>query len=101
MRSYKALLAGVSTAMAITGVALSADRVKLRTGQTIDGNFLSGDVKVVRVLLANGKVAEFPIDLVVELRFGGGIFRQQQPRPDQGVGGRFMTGPKEGRTLGY
>ena len=69
MRSYKALLAGVSTAMAITGVSLSADRVKLRTGQTIDGNFLSGDVKVVRVLLANGKVAEFPIDDVAGLEF--------------------------------
>jgi len=48
---------------------LSADRVKLRSGQSVEGSFMSADVKVVRVLLANGKIAEFPVDDVSALEF--------------------------------
>src|SRR5262249_9796993 len=48
---------------------LSADKVKLRTGQTVEGNFMSADVKVVRILLANGRIAEFPVENVAGLEF--------------------------------
>jgi hypothetical protein len=50
-------------------VSLSADRVKLRSGQAVEGSFMSADVKVVRVLLANGRIAEFPVDDVSAVEF--------------------------------
>ena len=40
------------------GVSLSADRVRLRSGKAIDGIFIGGDSKSVRVLLDNGQVSE-------------------------------------------
>ena len=39
-------------------VSLSADRVRLRSGKAIDGIFIGGDSKSVRVLLDNGQVSE-------------------------------------------
>jgi hypothetical protein len=51
------------------GTAVSADRVKLRSGRTVDGALLSADVKVVRLLLANGSIAEFPVDEISALEF--------------------------------
>jgi hypothetical protein len=57
-------------ALVIAGSAvLSADRVKLRSGQSVEGSFMSADVKVVRLLLANGRIAEFPVDDVAGLEF--------------------------------
>ena len=35
----------------------------------IDGSFMSADVKIVRVLLANGRVAEFPLEDVSSVEF--------------------------------
>ena len=55
--------------LAIAGTSLSADRVRLRSGQVVDGNFMSADVKVVRVLLANGSVAQFPVEDISALEF--------------------------------
>jgi hypothetical protein len=49
--------------------ALSADRLKLRSGQAVEGSFMSADVKVVRVLLANGRIAEFAVGDVAALEF--------------------------------
>ena len=59
----KSLLLSIVTLLVVAGTAsLSADRVKLRSGQAVEGSFMSADVKVVRVLLANGKIAEFKVD---------------------------------------
>ena len=55
--------------VAIGGSTLSADRVRLRSGQAVDGSFMSGDVKIVRMLLANGKIAEFPVDTITAVEF--------------------------------
>jgi hypothetical protein len=55
--------------LAIAGTDLSADRVRLRSGQVVDGNFMSADVKVVKVLLANGSVAQFPVADISALEF--------------------------------
>jgi len=55
--------------VAAAGVTLSADKVTLRSGQVVSGNFMSADVKIVRVLLANGRIAEFPVDTVSALEF--------------------------------
>lgn len=60
----------VLAAMVFVGSAtLSADRVKLRSGQSVEGSFMSADVKVVRVLLANGRIAEFPVEDVGSVEF--------------------------------
>jgi len=48
---------------------LSADRVRLRSGQTVEGAFMSADVKVVRLLLANGSIVDFPLETVMALEF--------------------------------
>ena len=56
------------TAILFLSVAnLSADRVKLRSGQSVDGSFMSADVKIVRFLLANGQIAEFKMDDVAAI----------------------------------
>ena len=57
-------------AVVVAGSAtLSADRVKLRSGQAVEGSFMSADVKVVRVLLANGRIAEFAVEDIAALEF--------------------------------
>ena len=55
--------------LAIAGTALRADRVRLRSGQVVNGDFMSADVKIVRVLLQNGSVAQFPVEDVSALEF--------------------------------
>jgi hypothetical protein len=47
----------------------SADQVKLRSGQTVTGSFMSADVKVVRLLLPNGSVAEFGVNEISAVEF--------------------------------
>jgi len=53
----------------LVGTALSADRVRLRSGKIIDGTFIGADSKAVRVLLADGKVSEIPILEAVAVEF--------------------------------
>jgi hypothetical protein len=48
---------------------LSADKVRLRSGKSVDGSFMSADVKIVRMLLANGSIAEFPVDDISAVEF--------------------------------
>jgi hypothetical protein len=66
--------------VAIGGATLSADRVKLRSGQIVDGSFMSADVKVVRILLANGRTAEFKVEEISALEFSPR--RVATPAPD-------------------
>jgi hypothetical protein len=51
------------------GVSLSADRVRLRSGKVIEGQFLGGDSKAVRVLLDSGQVSEVPIEDAMAVEF--------------------------------
>jgi hypothetical protein len=60
------------------GASLSADKVRLRSGKVIDGTFIGADSKSVRVLLANGKVSEIPIQDAVGVEFTA---RQPAPPP--------------------
>src|SRR5262249_55423965 len=64
-----AWLTTFGVALVVATATLSADKVRLRNGQSVTGSFLSGDAKVVRLLLANGQVAQFPIDDVAGLGF--------------------------------
>jgi hypothetical protein len=55
--------------LAFGGATLSADRVKLRSGKSVEGSLMSADAKVVRFLLGNGSIAEFPVDDIAGLEF--------------------------------
>jgi hypothetical protein len=71
----------VSSALALLmthAVVASADQIKLRNGQAVTGSFMSADVKVVRMLLGNGKIAEFPVDTVSSVEFS---VRKTEPPP--------------------
>jgi hypothetical protein len=69
MRHHVLAFAAAAAMVAIGGATLSADRVKLRSGQTIEGNFMSADAKVVRALLPNGTIAEYPVESVSAVEF--------------------------------
>jgi hypothetical protein len=53
----------------IFGVTLSADRVRLRSGKAIDGIYVGGDSKALRLLLDSGQVAEFDLEQVTAVEF--------------------------------
>jgi len=55
--------------VALATATLSADRVKLRSGQAVEGSFMGADSKTVRVLLASGKIAEFSVEEVAGIDF--------------------------------
>jgi hypothetical protein len=59
-------------------VSLSADRVRLRSGKVIEGMFLGGDSKAVRVLLDNGQVSEIRLEEAVGVEFSA---RKPAPPP--------------------
>ena len=58
-------------ALMIVGAAasLSADRIKLRSGKVVEGMFLGGDSKTVRVLLDSGQVSEAKLEDVLAVEF--------------------------------
>lgn len=60
------------------GVSLSADRIRLRSGKAIDGVFIGGDSKSVRVLLDNGQVSEVRLEEVLAVEFSA---RKPPPSP--------------------
>ena len=51
------------------GASLDADRIRLRSGKTIDGMFIGGDSKTVRVLLDDGTVSEVKLADAVSVEF--------------------------------
>ncbi len=59
--------AACTTALLVltVGVSLSADKVRLRSGKAIDGIFIGGDSKSVRMLLDSGEVAEARLEDVM------------------------------------
>jgi hypothetical protein len=63
------------------GSSLSADRVQLRTGQAVDGIYIGGDSKAVRLLLDNGRVAEFALDRVTAVEFDARKPAKAPPAP--------------------
>ncbi len=61
-----------------TGVSLSADRVRLRSGKVVEGMFMGGDSKSVRVLLDSGSVSEIPLEEATAVEFSA---RKPKPPP--------------------
>ena len=60
-----------ATALLLAGAAasLDADLVRLRSGKKVEGMFIGGDSKSVRVLLDNGSVSEVPLADAVGVEF--------------------------------
>ena len=63
------IVRAIAVILALAGATLHADRVKLRSGQAVTGEFMSADVKTVRLLLPNGNVAQFPVEDVSAVEF--------------------------------
>ena len=63
------IVGAVLVILAVAGATLHADSVRLRSGKAVSGEFMSADVKMVRVLLANGSIAQFPIEDITALEF--------------------------------
>ncbi len=55
--------------LVVTGTIVSADRLRLRSGKVVEGTFTGADATSVRVLLANGSRAEFPVADVAAVEF--------------------------------
>jgi hypothetical protein len=60
-------IAAILAAAAV--VPLSADRIRLRSGKAVEGMFIGGDSKTVRVLLDNGQVSEVPLEEAASVEF--------------------------------
>jgi hypothetical protein len=63
------LFMSLALAVLLCGATLSADRVKLRSGQTVEGTVTSQDATMVRLTLANGRRAQFPMTDVASIEF--------------------------------
>jgi hypothetical protein len=53
----------------IGGATLSADKVTMRSGKVVSGSFMSADTKMVRLLMSNGSISEFPVEEISALEF--------------------------------
>ncbi len=68
----------VAALVLASGVPLSADRVRLRSGKVVEGMFIGGDSKTVRLLLDDGSVSAFPLEDTVGVEFS---VRKPPPPP--------------------
>jgi len=59
----------LAVALLVCSASLSADRIKLRNGQTVQGTVTSQDATTVRMTLANGRRAQFPMTDVASIEF--------------------------------
>ena len=61
---------GVAAILMVTAaVSLDADRIRLRSGGTVEGMFIGGDSKTVRVLLDDGSVSEVRLEDAASVEF--------------------------------
>jgi hypothetical protein len=59
----------VGVALAVMVTPAWADTIKLRGGKVIQGQFIGGDSKSVRILLDSGQVSEVPLDQATAVEF--------------------------------
>jgi hypothetical protein len=71
----------VAVLVVAAGTSLSADRVRLRSGKTVDGMFMGADSKSVRLLLEDGQVYEAALEDTVAVEFSA---RKPKPKPAAG-----------------
>jgi hypothetical protein len=82
VRTTGAIVAIIALA---AGSAPSADKVRLRSGETVSGVFIGGDSKSVRVLLDDGKVSEIPLERAVSVEFAARSVPPPPPPPPSAV----------------
>ena len=63
------------------GASPSADRVRLQSGKVVEGMFIGGDSKTVRVLLDNGSVSEIRLEDAVAVEFSARKPNHHRPPP--------------------
>jgi hypothetical protein len=63
------MVGAILVILAVAGATLHADRVRLRSGQVVNGDFMGADAKMVRVLLANGAISQFPVEDITAVEF--------------------------------
>jgi hypothetical protein len=80
----------------IIGVSLDADRVRLRSGSAVEGIYIGGDSKSVRVLLDNGTVSEIPLVEAVAVEFSP---RKPPPPPPPPAPAATAPAAKKGVTV--
>jgi hypothetical protein len=95
MRTPALVFSTFAVVVAIGGASLSADRVRLRSGQSVSGSFMSADVASIRLLLDNGRIAEFRVEDVMALEFSA---RKPAPAPTAAAAPAPTTTPDPSRT---
>lgn len=61
----------LSALLAAAGMTLPADTIRLRDGRQVDGTFMGGDSRQVKLLGADGKLQTFDIGEIESIRFQG------------------------------
>lgn len=69
MRKLLALVTTFTMVVSVATATLSADKIRLRSGQTVDGNLLGADVNVVRFLLGNGNIVSIKAEEISAIEF--------------------------------
>ena len=77
-KHVQAFILAVALALEMGSGTLSADRLKLRSGQTVDGSLVSADAKIVRMLLSGNQIADFKVSDVSSVEF---VPRKVAPPP--------------------
>jgi hypothetical protein len=75
----------------VTGASLSADRIRLRSGKVIQGMFVGGDSKSVRILLDDGQVSEVRLEDTVAVEFSA---RKPAPPPPAAAAPKPAPAPR-------
>ena len=69
MSRHRSFICLAAVTLVLSGATLSADRVRLRSGQSVEGTLASADDVVVTLVLKNGRKAQFPVADVAALEF--------------------------------
>lgn len=96
---HKALAAAFAVVgIVAAGVALHADRVRLRSGKVVEGIFVGADSRTVRLLLDNGQVTEVPLTEAVAVEFSTRASSKSAGTPPaSGAGARPAAVPAAAR----
>ncbi len=81
-----------------SGVSLTADRVRLRSGKAVEGIFIGGDNKTVRVLLDDGSVSEIPLEETYAVEFSVKRPAPPAPAPRPRSGAKGANGSRRHQT---
>src|SRR5436853_4497678 len=73
------MIARFGLVVLLASVAM-ADTVSLRNGDTVEGTFLGGDSRQIRIATGD-RIQTFSLDSVSSIQFGGGTAQARPPAP--------------------